>query len=251
MFKEKNAQITIFVILAIVIVVGVIFALIFIGQTDISEQEIVSPERQLEKCIRDAVEPSINSVLENGGMVDAIFYKMYDGEKYNYLCYQSQWYLRCINQYPDLQRNIEAQIRNDAEARIENCFSSFGEEMERRGFEVSIGLMDYSIALEPGRVLVNVDRVVEISNSESSERYESFSQSVVSPLYDLMDVAREIVNQEAEYCGFDYNSFMLLYPRYDIDRIEYDFSRIYRVTDRNSGLTFKFAVRSCAYKLGI
>jgi len=69
--------------------------------------------------------------------------------------------------------------------------------------------------------------------------------------FDLVRVARVIVNSESQFCHFEYNGYMLLYPEYDIRRIDYQDSKIYRVIDRRTGSEFKFAVRSCAFAPGI
>ena len=95
-----------------------------------------------------------------------------------------------------------------------------------------------------------LNKSIKISKGEGAQSFSNFDSFVLSPLDGLIDVAYEIVNQEAQYCHFDYNGFMLLYPEYDIDRIEYDYSRIYIITDRRSGKVFRFAVRSCAWKHG-
>jgi hypothetical protein len=42
---------------------------------------------------------------------------------------------------------------------------------------------------------------------------------------------------------------MLLFPEFNIRRIDFDGSKIYHVVDRSSGDTIKFAVRSCAFPL--
>jgi len=67
----------------------------------------------------------------------------------------------------------------------------------------------------------------------------------------LVRIARDVVNSESQYCNFEYNGYMLLYPKYDIRRIDYSDSKIYRLIDRLSGDEFRFAVRSCAFAPGI
>jgi len=83
------------------------------------------------------------------------------------------------------------------------------------------------------------------------QNFENFDTSILSSIYDLVRVARDVVNSESQYCHFEYNGYMLLYPKYDIRRIDYDDSKIYRVIDRKSGEEFKFATRSCAMPPGI
>jgi len=107
------------------------------------------------------------------------------------------------------------------------------------------------IDLLPGKVDIKLSKDVVIEREGSSQRFEDFGSSVPSSIYDLVRVARDIVNSETQYCNFEYNGYMLLYPQYDIRRIDYDGSKIYRVIDRRTGAEFKFAVRSCAFAPGI
>ena len=248
---KSRGQLTIFIIMAIILVVGIIVAIYLMGGSKFESSVELNPEQFVRKCVKDAVSPSVDAVIRNGGVINPSFFKMYKGEAYNYLCFQEQWYLTCVNHYPQLREIIEEQIRNDSAQRVSDCFDSFREEFESRGYTIQEGGISYDIELVPGRVNIELNNTIEISKGEGAQSFSNFDYSVISPLDGLIDIAYEIVNQEAQYCHFDYNGFMLLYPEFDIDRIEYDYSRIYRITDRRSGIMFKFAVRSCAWKHGI
>ena len=101
------------------------------------------------------------------------------------------------------------------------------------------------------QVRINLDRDVEISDEAGARTFDDFGLEVRSPIYDLVRVSREIVNSESQFCYFEYNGYMLLYPQYEIRRIDYSDSKIYRLIDRASGSEFRFAVRSCAFAPGI
>ena len=249
--KNKKGQLTIFIIMAILIVVSILIAIYLMGRSEFESPVNLNPEQFVRKCVKDAVSPSIEAVIRNGGVIEPSFFKMYEGEAYNYLCFQEQWYLPCVNHYPQLREIIEEQIRSDSAQRVSDCFEGFKEEFESRGYDIQEGVIDYDVEIVLGRVEIYINKTIELSKGEGSQSFDNFDSHILSPLDEIIDVVYEIVNQEAQYCNFDYNGFMLLYPEHDIDRVEYDYSRIYKVTDRRSGKMFKFAVRSCAWKHGI
>jgi hypothetical protein len=247
----KKGQVTIFVIVGVVIVVGIIGIVILMGGFDVDSPVDLGPKAFIGKCVRDVVEESVGKVLIGGGEVVPSQSLMYQGSEWNYLCYQADYYLTCYNLHPMLEISIEEEIRLDTLDDVQNCFDRMAIDFEDAGFDVSGGAADYSIDLLPGNVDINLRKGIEIVKGESVQSFEDFGSSIISPIYDLVRVAREIVNSEAQYCHFEYNGYMLLYPEYSIRRIDYDGSKIYRVIDRRSGAEFRFAVRSCAFAPGI
>jgi len=146
---------------------------------------------------------------------------------------------------------IEDEIREDTKDEVQVCFDSMREDFENKGFDVSGGATTYSIDLLPGNVEIKLEKKIDLVRGDSSQNFEDFDTKILSPIYELTRIAREIVNSESQYCNFEYNGYMLLYPDYDIRRIDYRDSKIYRLIDRPTGAEFKFAVRSCAFAPGI
>ncbi|MDP2947249.1 MAG: hypothetical protein Q8N88_03975, partial [Nanoarchaeota archaeon] len=196
-------------------------------------------------------EDSANKILANGGIINQGLSVQHRGINYSYLCYQGDYYLPCYNLYPMIFEKIENDIVLDTRREIQNCFNKLKEDFESRGFMVNGDATNYSIELLPGRIKVNLNKRMQISKGESSQSFNDFGAEILSPVYNLAGIAREIVNGESQFCNFEYNGFMLLYPKYKISRIDYDNSKIYKVTDRLTGREFRFAVRSCAYPPGI
>lgn len=248
---SNKSQVTIFIVLGLIIFVGIIAVFFFIGRGDIQEKEEADPQKYIEKCLRDAVSPSVDLVMENGGRISPELFIMYQSEKYNYLCYQKNYYLTCINHYPQLKNIIEAEIKQDSEEKVKKCFSTLKTNLEKKGWTVSEGVMDWKVEILPGKVLISVNKKLDISQESNTQNFKIFESTLLSPVFDLAMVAREIVNQESQYCNFEYNGFMLLYPNYDIKRIDYDDSKIYMIKDRLTSKTFKFAIRSCAFAPGL
>jgi len=248
---EKRGQVTIFIIVAILIVVGIVAAFWLMGRDDIETPMDLDPKQFVQKCVRDAVEDSVEKMLENGGQRVASQAISYQGHEWNYLCYQADYYQGCYNLHPMLEFLIESEIEEDIGDEVEACFNSMIEDFENKGFDVSDGSLDYSINLLPGSVEINLEKKVDVTQSDSSQSFEDFDTKILSPIYELVRVAREVVNSESQFCHFEYNGYMLLYPDYDIQRFDYMDSKIYRLIDRRTGAEFKFAVRSCAYPPGI
>lgn len=248
---KHQGQVTIFIIVGIVMATGILIAIYFMGDFDVETPEDLGPKVFIDKCVRDNIEKSIDKMLANGGEVlpsQAIFYQ---GNEWNYLCYQADFYQGCYNIHPMLEMQIEKEIVKDSQADVQNCFDSVREDFENRGFIVSGGATTYSVDLLPGNVVINLKKKIDISKGGASQSFENFDTRVPSAIYDLVRVARDVVNSESQFCHFEYNGYMLLYPRYDIKRIDYSDSKIYRLIDRRSGEEFKFAIRSCAFAPGI
>ncbi|MCK4649907.1 hypothetical protein KAT36_01615 [Candidatus Pacearchaeota archaeon] len=248
---RKRGQVTIFIIVGIVIVVGIIAFAFLMRDVDIGPKPDIDPKNIVRSCVNDLVKDSIDKMLMNGGEILPTRAISYEGAEWNYLCYQADFYQGCYNIHPMLEIQIEKEIEKDSLSGVQNCFDVMRQDLENRGFSVGGGATDYSIDLLPGYVDVKLEKRVEISKEGSSQVFDDFGFEVVSPIYDLVRVARLIVNDESQFCNFEYNGYMLLYPKYDIRRIDYRDSKIYRLIDRRSGDEFRFAIRSCAFAPGI
>jgi hypothetical protein len=249
--KMKRGQVTIFIVLGIIIVAG-IFAAVFLRQDLLSIfGKNVEPKSQIQDCVGEALEPSMNLVLENAGDLEPILTKMYNGSKYNYLCYQANDYIPCINTHPMIKTTVEDSLIEDTYDDVEQCFTKLRDDLENRGYTIKEGDLTYSIELVPGNVKVNIQKKLDIKKEDSSQSFEDFSFEILSQMYGLFNMAREVVNQESQYCSFDYNGFMMLYPEYRITRVNYDNSLIYTAINEKSNEKIKFAIRSCTFPAGM
>jgi hypothetical protein len=248
---RNKGQVTIFIILAILIVFGVLIALFFNSKHQIDRPNDLGPTEYVQSCVTDALEPVVQTILDNGGRINPYHYVDYKGEKYNYLCFQADYYISCYNTHPMLELIVENEIREESKSAVQECFNQMKEDFEDRGYSISGGSTNYSIDLLPGEIKVLLTKKMVVSKDGIVSNYEDFSTSINSPLYDLIRIAREIVNSESQYCNFEYNGFMILYPEYSIKRNDYSDNKLYQVIDRQSGYDFRFAIRNCAFPPGI
>jgi hypothetical protein len=247
---NKKAQVTIFIILAVIIVAIVVILFIFL-RPEKQEPALLNPRNTVQKCAAETIEKTLSKILDTGGVLSPQNKLQYNSHNYTYLCYQGDFYLPCYNLYPMLNQRIEEQLRDDTRNDIQNCFNYLREDFEKEGFSVSGGPTNYSIELLPGMIRVNLNKKIDISKGQAAQSFQKFDTEINSPLYELTRIVSEIVNSESQYCNFEYNGYMLLYPDYKITRIDYDGSKIYEVIDKTSGKKIKFAVRSCAFPPGL
>lgn len=248
---NARGQVAIFVMVGIVIVVSILLFFFLQKKIDISTFEVENPQSFIRSCVTDSIEDSETILLANGGDIVPQHTIPYYDEKYNYLCYQADYYLQCYNTHPQLEKNVEAQLLQNTQEHVENCFNLLEEEYNSRGFSISSGDLDYSVDILPGSIDVLLFKNIVISRGDSSEEYRNFDFEVLSPIYDLIEISRLIVNDESQFCNFEYTGYMLLYPQYSISRIDFERSKLYNVEHRDSLKSFKFAVRSCAFPPGI
>jgi len=248
---NQKAQITIFIILALILIVGIIFIFLLrqAPKTQIVSEE--NPQAFIESCTRDAVEEALDIIMIHSGSLEPKGTVMYQGENITYLCYNALHYRSCINQQPLLIEHIEDEIYKYIKPRISNCFQVLETTLEPR-YEVSMDEnWDLTTKLTSNGVEINIDRDFKMQRGENIRSFNLFKVNIIHPIYRLAEIAMEIVNAEARYCNFDTLGFMIIYPEYDINKFRTgDSSTIYSIKDLTTNKEFKFAVRSCAIPPG-
>jgi hypothetical protein len=242
---NKKAQVTIFIIVGIVIVIGVLFAVYFVRGIKVDSPSELGPKVFIDKCVQDVVEESVGKMLKNGGAINPSHAVSYHGDEYNYLCYNSNYYASCYNLYPMLKDRIEDEIYLDTKDSITECFNSMREDFELRGYDISGSETTYSIELLPGNIRVNLEKKFNVSKNGASQGFDNFNTGIPSSIYELVGITREILNTESVYCSFDASAYMYLYPKYNIEMTSYSNDKIYSVGNRLTEEKFRFAVRGC------
>jgi hypothetical protein len=246
----KRAQITVFIILAISIVI--ILFLLYTGR-----EEIVSiftgetPVEQIKLCIEESVQEGINIISVQGGNVNPQNFYLYEGKKIDYVCYTEENYKRCVMQKPLLKNDVENAIKEYSEPKIRDCLESIKSSLEKEGYTVTMTLPEVSVELIPENVVVNIATDLTISK-DTTEAYKSIKMNLDSRLYSFVMIATSIANWEAQYGDSETINYMMYYPAFKVEKkIQSDGTRIYILTDRESLERFMFATRSVAFPSGI
>jgi len=239
--KSKRSQITLFVIVAILIVVAVLLFFLFRGKIryEISYDIEKNPEAFIDSCIEPKVMEAAELISQQGGYISPEFYRKYEGVNIAYLCYNVNNYLQCVNQQPMLIQHIKKEIYNYIKDDVENCFQELKLNLEKQDAEVVLGdITEFEVILKSKKIIIPIKRDLTITKADASYKFEKFNSVTRYPIYDLALVVQEIVNQEARFCNFVQEGYMIFYNRFDREIV-------YTVTDRQSQKYFRFAVKGC------
>ena len=249
--KKRKGQVTIFIIVAIVIVLLAALLYIFYPQIrtglGLGSQ---SPSAFLQSCLEEDVEMAIDTLSIQGGSIEPENYFMYNGEKVEYLCYTTEYYKTCVMQQPLLKEHIEKEIGNEIEVTAKKCFDDLESSYRKRGYSVNLKRGRMAVELLPKRVVVNFDSSLSLSKGEV-ENYNSFNVVVNNNLYELVAIAKSILNFEARYGDSETTVYMNYYRDLKVEKKKQsEGTTIYILTDRNDENKFQFASRSLAWPPG-
>jgi len=244
---NDKGQITIFIILALILIVGIIFIFLLRRAPELELVSEENPQAFIESCTRDTVGEALDLIMAHSGSLEPKGAIMYQGKNISYLCYNNLYYRPCINQQPLLIEHIEEELHKYIKPRISNCFQSLKTKFEPR-YEVSMEEdLDLTTKLTSKGVEIKINRDFKMQRGDKVRSFSLFKVNVVHPVYRLAEIAMEIVNAEARFCNFNTLGFMTIYPRYDINKFRMgDSTTIYSVKELATSKMFRFAVRSCA-----
>jgi len=253
--KNKKAQLTIFVIVAIVILVSivVIFTLQRYDVGDVGARE--NPEAYIRSCAKEAIEEAETLILDTNGYPEEGFnnYMIYRGENVPYLCKVSEFYSPCVPQDPIFSGKVSNDIEEYINPRVESCFEVVVREFEKAGYNVVEGGDGKSeVSFESEAIVTKIDKTLTITKEDESLRYNNFQSKVSSPLYSLVDSAEKITNYESFFCKFDHLDWMMKNPDLKIEKFSAsDQTKVYTIIDRKSEKNLDIAIKSCMLPAGI
>jgi len=242
MAGNKRAQVTLFVIIAIVIVAGVLLLFALKPELNPLAKE-PEPSGYIETCMRDSASQALDLLSTQGGTLKPTGYALYNNEKVSYLCYTSNYYSKCVNQQPMLKYSVESEITDHIKPKIQQCISNLKQQYQKKGYTVETGVMQLKTTLQPKKVVVDLSMPLTLKKDEV-KRYESFQSIVLHPIYDHIMLSQDIVNSETHYGDYDQLSYMLYNQQTSIDKKSAGENTVYILKDRNSDKRFLFAVRS-------
>ena len=127
--KNRKGQLTIFIIIAMVIVaVGILIYSFWPQIKSVLGGEAGNPQAFIQGCVEKEIEDAVEIISLQGGSVEPDSFYTYEGNKIEYLCYQNQGYASyCVVQQPFLKQHIESEIKNEIADAVESCFESMRE----------------------------------------------------------------------------------------------------------------------------
>ena len=249
---EKKGQLTIFIIIAIVIVaIGVLMYLFFPQIKTGLGISTNDPNVFIQDCMEEKIESTVKTLSSQGGSITPINYFPYQDENIEYLCYTNEYYIPCVMQQAMLKQHIENEIKNEILAEKKACFDSLKKNFESSGYTVTLIEGETRVELLPKRIVVAFENDLTLTK-DGSERYDKLSVVLNNNLYELISIAKSILNMEARYGDSETTIYMNYYHDLKVEKKKQtDGTTIYILTDRNKGDIFQFASRSIAWPPGI
>ncbi|MFH1802661.1 MAG: hypothetical protein ABH864_04380 [archaeon] len=250
---KNRGQTTVYIILALVIVVLAVVLYFFypkIGSILGGDSE---PDDYMRTCLQPALEEGMDLVSRQGGYIDPEGYVMYQGNNVKYLCYTSHYYLPCYVQQPLLVPHVEKELSEYLEGKARDCAREIRDYYEERGYEVTGGntaTVDVDIA--PDRVGVTVDSPMTFTK-ETTQDFKVFRFGKASKMYSLLMTAVSIIDFESTYGDAEVTIYMQYYPDLQIRKVKAylgDGGTIYTIKNVKTLEEFTFASRSLAWPGG-
>jgi len=250
-YRGKRGQITIFIIIAIMIVVmGILIYVFYPEVSGAFTSETQNPNEYIQRCLEESLQENVEEISLQGGSLEPGHYIMYNNEKVEYLCYTGMYYKTCTVQQPLLRAHIESEIKNSIEQIAEVCFTDMQESYRDQGYEVGFHPGDMKVELMPKKILVSFNHTLSL-NKEEPLRYNHFNVILNNNLYELVSIANSIIKWETVYGDAETTTYMNYYPHIKVEKKKMsDGSTIYILSERETTNKLQFASRSVAWPPG-
>lgn len=249
--KNCKSQVTIFVIVALIIVVSIALVFTLVRQNAGQISSTQDPRGYIQKCARDAATQIEKTILPNGGFASPSNYVTYKNNKVEYFCYTSQLDELCTSEHPMLNKEIEKQILNYVQPKLEQCFADVKAGFSQ--YDYKEGNLSFNIQISPESINLNIEKEITVAKQDGTITLNNFNTALQSPLYYFIKFSNDIVNQELncncgkEACNADILAMDRNNPNFEITKplLSQKGEEVYEIKDIDSGKIFNFAVRNC------
>jgi len=251
-FKKRGGQVTIFIIIAIIII-GLAVSLYFLipGIRTGTVFDATNPAGFIQTCLEDEIKNTVETVSLQGGSIEPEHYFLYQNNTIEYLCYTAEYYETCSVQRPLLKQHIESEIRNETAKEVKTCFDNLLKNYKSEGYTASLETGKTTVELLPQRVVMRFEDYVLTTSKGETARYDSFGAILNNNLYELTSIANSIIDWETNYGDAETTLYMTYYKDLKVEKKkQQDGTTIYILTDRNNENKFQFASRSVVFPPG-
>lgn len=244
---SKRGQISIFVIVAIV-VVGIIVLIFAFPNINVFVSD-VNPTSFLRDCIKPEIDENLQVLSKQGGYLNPANYVMYQGNRIQYLCYTSENYVPCKVQQPLLVKHVENELKNKIKPIAQQCVQELKSRYESQGYNIRATQGDVTVTIAPGSIIVDFLSPMTISK-ESTQTFDRFAVAINSEMYDLLATATNIIQFESTLGDSETTLYLNYYPNLRIDKTKRNGDTIYKLSNVITGDEFTFASRSLVWPQG-
>ncbi len=252
--KNKRAQVTIFIIIAILIVAMV--ALFFMLRGGMNKEgpsvsETINPESFLKTCMEEAVEETIEILSYQGGYMenDLNVRYQFEGEApqdISYLCYTSAYNSYCVVQQPSIINHMERGFEKDEGEladELDYCFDTLVKSYQDIGYAVDSDYNNFTADLIEDKLILNINAKLTLTKTEQTQRYDGFEMKFPTKLYNLGKIVNDIIEAEANVGGFDETVYAFTEYKVAQEPTVPSPDKIYTIEHRKTKEKFRIAIR--------
>ncbi len=249
---DKKGQVTIFIILAIIIVVGAVLAYIFLPKFRLTAGlDVENPNAFIESCMEEEIDLAIDRISSQGGSLNPEHYFSYLNTPIEYLCYTNQYYVTCVVQQPLLVNHLKSELDSALQATTTFCFNELKNSYEKKGYTIQLKPGKLDTEFQAKNILFNFPNYELTVQKGDTQKYDSFSVLVNNNLYELANIAISIIDWESRYGDAETTTYMTYYSNLKVEKKKQsDGTTIYILTNRDTNAKFQFASRSIAWPPG-
>ncbi|MCD4666639.1 hypothetical protein K8R47_02410 [archaeon] len=258
MLENKRGQVTIFIILGIV-VLAVIFLVFYYWGQSLTEPEqptfepsdISNFKNYVEDCIEKESVDDIKLIGKQGGTLNPTLFQYWYGNNLNYLCYTNN-FGPCYNYAFKIERNIEEELDQILLTKITQCVDELISQAESEGFNANKGNPQIQTTIGDTKIIIEFYYPITLTKDTTSITEEIFSYSFNIPLGKMLDITREIIEEESNTNNF-FNVPVSLSTisspggLITIEKQTYEDTKIYILKSTKTGYVFQFAIKGWVY----
>jgi hypothetical protein len=249
---SKKGQITIFLIIAVVIISAVIvfFNLYPKFKANFSTGQ-KTPSTFIQDCIQDKIKETSEKVGMRGGSINPENSILYNNTNVEYLCYTNERDRPCVVQQPLLVAHMEREMKDALENDVKLCFNSMAESYTKSGYKVNVKEGEVKFELQPKKIISTFNYSVSM-NKGQTQNYEDFMVVIDNNLYELAMIAMSIMEWESTYGDAYPEIYMKYYHNLVVEKQAAGGGAIvYVIRDINTKNKLQFAVRSRVWASGL
>ena len=248
--ESKRAQIAIFVIIGLIIVVGIVFVFLLVKQPFTKFSPVENPTGYIDNCIKEPTLEAIEQISMHGGYIQAEEPSiLYENEEVAYLCYTTDNEKLCTAIEPMLIEKIEDEIKEYITQPLEGCFKSL--EQGLKLYNPQSSATQFEVEIMPKQILIEIDKDISYTKDEQTQKIDVFDVAIPSPMYEFTRITNNIINEEVdcncgtETCNADVFTVAKTHD-FEVERfVTGGNEKIYNLREIVTGDEFKFAIRNC------
>ena len=156
--RGKKGQVTLFVIIALVIIVfGVIAYFFYPGIRSTNSGIEENPRIYMQNCVEDTLEENVELISSQGGSIKPNSNFSYGGNPIEYLCYSNQNFQPCVPQIALLINHIENEIEISIEDKVEDCLNQMERDYKIKGYEILLTKGNIDTTLVPNKIVLTTN----------------------------------------------------------------------------------------------